>query len=111
MVYKVCTRAQWRDASLTGVFTGAPVDLADGFFHFSTASQLHQTLKLHFSGQNELCLLAVKTDALGAGLRWEISRGGALFPHLYEPLMLKHVIGDWPINVAADGTANLPGGL
>ncbi|MBV8756535.1 MAG: DUF952 domain-containing protein [Deltaproteobacteria bacterium] len=86
LIYKIATRAQWQAAEATGVFTGAPVDVADGYIHFSTAEQLPETLAKHFAGQRDLLLIAVEADALGEALRWEPSRGGALFPHLYAPL-------------------------
>jgi uncharacterized protein (DUF952 family) len=86
LIYKIATRAQWQAAEATGTFSGAPVDLRDGYIHFSTAEQLDETLAKHFAGQRDLVLIAVDADALGEALRWEVSRGGALFPHLYAPL-------------------------
>ena len=86
LIYKICPRALWRAAEAAGRFDGAPVDLADGFIHFSSASQLRETAARHFSGQADLLLVAVDPEALGAALKWEPSRGGALFPHLYAPL-------------------------
>ena len=85
-IYKIATRAQWDAAQATGTFHGAPVDLADGYIHFSTAAQVAGTLAKHFAGQHDLLLVTVDADALGPDLRWEVSRGGALFPHLYAPL-------------------------
>jgi uncharacterized protein (DUF952 family) len=85
-IYKICTAAQWRLAEDRGIFEGAAVDLADGYIHFSTASQVAETAAKHFAGQGDLLLVAVKTAALGEALKWEVSRGGALFPHLYAPL-------------------------
>jgi uncharacterized protein (DUF952 family) len=86
IIYKIATRAQWAAATATGVFAGAPVDLADGFIHFSTAAQVAETLAKHFAGQRDLLLIAVHAEPLGDALRWEVSRQGALFPHLYAPL-------------------------
>jgi len=86
LVYKIVPRPLWRAAEADGVFKGAPVDLADGFIHFSTASQTRETAEKHFAGQGDLLLVAVEAEAFGAAMKWEISRGGALFPHLYAPL-------------------------
>lgn len=86
LIYKVATRAQWQAAETTGTFTGAPVDLRDGYIHFSTAEQLPETLAKHFAGQRDLLLIEVEAEPLGDALRWEVSRGGARFPHLYAPL-------------------------
>lgn len=86
LIFKIATRAQWQEAEATGTFAGAPVDLRDGYIHFSTAEQLDETLAKHFAGQRDLVLIAVEAEALGDALRWEVSRGGALFPHLYAPL-------------------------
>lgn len=87
-IYKIATRAQWDAAGTTGTFLGAPVDLADGYIHFSTASQVAETLAKHFAGQRDLLLVTVDAGALGTDLRWEPSRGGQLFPHLYAPLLV-----------------------
>jgi uncharacterized protein (DUF952 family) len=86
LIYKIATTAQWRDAEAAGVFHGAPIDLADGYIHFSTGEQVRETLAKHFAGRRELLLVTVDGDAFGDSLRWEVSRGGALFPHLYAPL-------------------------
>ena len=90
-IYKISTASLWREAERAGAFTGAPVDLADGFIHFSTATQVADTAARHFAGQNDLVLVAVDADALGTALRHEPSRGGALFPHLYGKLPLTAV--------------------
>jgi uncharacterized protein (DUF952 family) len=87
-IYKICPVGLWRTAEATGVFEGAPVDAADGFIHFSDAGQVAETARRHFAGQDDLVLIAVDADALGGALRFEPSRGGALFPHLYAPLPL-----------------------
>lgn len=86
LIYKVATRAQWQAAETTGTFAGAPIDLRDGYIHFSTAEQLPETLAKHFAGQHDLLLIEVEAEPLGAALRWEVSRGGQLFPHLYAAL-------------------------
>jgi uncharacterized protein (DUF952 family) len=85
-IYKVCDGAEWAAAERSGAYQGAPVDLADGYIHFSTAAQLGETLRKHFRGRTGLVLVAVDAAALGAALRWEQSRGGDLFPHLYAAL-------------------------
>lgn len=87
-IYKICERAAWRLAEQAGTYGGSPVDARDGFIHFSTAAQLAETLAKHFAGSRELLLVAVDADALGVALKWEPSRGGELFPHLYAALPL-----------------------
>lgn len=91
LIYKIAPRPLFEAAERDGRFTGAPVDLADGYIHFSTAAQVAETAARHFAGETDLVLVAVSTEALGAALRYEPSRGGALFPHLYGPLDLAHV--------------------
>ncbi len=86
IIYKIMTLAQWRQAEAAGRFEGAPVDLADGYIHFSDAATVRETAARHFAGQADLVLVAVAADALGGDLKWEVSRGGALFPHLYASL-------------------------
>lgn len=86
LIYKVCLAADWQHAVTEGTYRGSPVDLRDGFIHFSTAAQLPETLRRHFAGQRDLVLVELDARALGAGLRWEPSRGGDLFPHLYGEL-------------------------
>ena len=90
-IYKICERTSWRLAEQTGTYCGSDADAGDGFIHFSTAAQLAGTMAKHFSGQRELLLVAVDADALGSGLKWEPSRGGELFPHLYAALPLTAV--------------------
>ncbi|RUT34500.1 DUF952 domain-containing protein [Arsenicitalea aurantiaca] len=104
-IYKVADRAVFEQAA-DGVFTGMPVDHADGFIHFSTAGQLPGTLAKHFAGKADLVLLGVRT--LGLDLVWEPSRGGDLFPHLYRPLPLDAIAWVLPLAVDADGRADLP---
>jgi len=88
LIYKIISAPEWRRAEAAGVFGGAAVDLADGFIHFSTAAQAEETAAKHFAGQTDLLLVAVDAATLGDALKWEVSRGGALFPHLYAPLSL-----------------------
>lgn len=107
-VYKICSEALWRRAQETGVFVGAPVDRADGFIHLSTAAQVAETAARHFAGQDGQVLLAVNTAALGAALKWEPSRGGALFPHLYGPLPISAVAQVWNLPLGNDGRHRFP---
>ncbi len=90
-IYKLLALDEWRAAERAGTFAGSSVDIADGFIHFSTAEQLAETARRHFAGRADLVCLAVETDDLAA-LRWEASRGGDLFPHLYAPLETKKVL-------------------
>jgi len=103
LIYKICPRPLWQEAERDGVFRGAPVDRADGYIHFSTAEQVRETAAKHFAGQADLVLVAVEAEALGAALRWEPSRGGALFPHLYGELSLREVIWVKPLALGPDG--------
>jgi uncharacterized protein (DUF952 family) len=103
LIYKVCAASEWRDATRAGAFRGSAVDLRDGFIHFSTSAQLAETLRRHFAGQRDLVLVAIDPEALGAGLRWEPSRGGDLFPHLYGDLPVSLARQVTPLDVEADG--------
>lgn len=107
-IYKICERALWQEAERLGAFHGAPVDLRDGFIHFSTASQVAATAALHFAGAGDLVLIAVDAQALGGALRFEASRGGALFPHLYGFLPLTAVLWTKPLPLGADGRHVFP---
>ena len=102
LIYKVADRGLVESATASGTFHGAPIDLADGFIHFSTASQLRDTLRLHFAGQGDLMLLAIRVSALD-DLRWEPSRGGQLFPHLYGSLPVEAVIRVDDLPLGPDG--------
>jgi uncharacterized protein (DUF952 family) len=108
LIYKICPEALWRDAEMSGRFNGAPIDLADGYIHFSTGAQARETAAKHFAGQRNLLLIAVDTSRLGEALRHEPSRGGALFPHLYAPLDPKSARWIAPLPLAADGTHLFP---
>jgi uncharacterized protein (DUF952 family) len=107
LVYKIAPRALWREAEMAGEFTGAPVDLADGFIHFSTAEQAQETAAKHFRGQAGLLLIAIDAGRLGPSLRFEPSRGGALFPHLHAALSLEAVRWIAPLALAADGVPDV----
>jgi uncharacterized protein (DUF952 family) len=111
LIYKICPRALWREAEAAGRFTGAPIDRADGFIHFSTAEQTAETAARHFAGQADLLLIAVEADRLGAALRYEPSRGGALFPHLYGDLPLSAVASVEELPLGEDGRHVLPAGM
>lgn len=91
-VFKIEQSDVWQEAQKRGAYNGAPVDLADGFIHFSAADQVAKTLAKHFAGQKNLLLIAVDSAKLGSSLRWEASRGGALFPHLYADLPMDAVV-------------------
>ncbi len=108
LIYKIAPRALWREAEARRTFTGAPVDLADGYIHFSTAAQVRETAAKHFSGQDDLLLIAVDTEGLGAALKWEVSRGGALFPHLYAALDPATALWVKPLPLDADGAHIFP---
>jgi len=104
-MYKICPAPLWHAAEASGVFHGAPVDTADGFIHFSTADQVAETAARHFAGLDDLLIVAVDAGALGAALKYEESRGGALFPHLYGPLRLDAVRWAKPLPLGPDGHA------
>ena len=107
-IYKICERAQWRAAEAAGQYRGSSVDERDGFIHFSTAAQLAETASKHFAKAADLMLVAVDVAALGSPLRWEPSRGGALFPHLYGALPLRAVRWARPLPDEIDGRRSLP---
>ncbi|TWG99899.1 uncharacterized protein (DUF952 family) [Mesorhizobium sp. J18] len=108
LIYKICTKALWRQAEEDGIFRGAPVDVEDGYIHFSTAAQVRETAAKHFGGQSGLVLVAVDAEALGDDLRYEVSRGGALFPHLYAPLPLSAVRWAVPLPLDKNGLHVFP---
>jgi uncharacterized protein (DUF952 family) len=108
VAYKVLTAEQMATLEADGAFVGAPVDLADGYIHLSTSEQLGETLDKHFSGQDNLHLAAVDLEALGAAVKWEPSRGGALFPHVYAPLPLSAIVAYGPLERGEDGEVKLP---
>ena len=108
LIYKICSRSLWREAEALGRFTGAPVDRADGFIHFSTAAQVAETAARHFAGSDDLLLVAVEAEALGPALRHEPSRGGDLFPHLYGDLPLSAVRSVAALPLGPDGRHLFP---
>jgi uncharacterized protein (DUF952 family) len=107
-IYKICERASWRLAEQTGTYRGSAADARDGFIHFSTAAQLAGTLAKHFAGRGDLLLVAVNAGALGEALKWEPSRGGELFPHLYAALPLAAVRWTKPVADEVGGRRALP---
>lgn len=108
LIYKICPASLWREAERIGRFEGSPVDRADGYIHFSTASQVAETAARHFAGQRDLLLITVDGDTLGEALKWEPSRGGALFPHLYAPLPVTAAMSVVALPLGADGRHALP---
>lgn len=94
--YKILTADQWVQFQHDGQFHGAPIDIADGYIHMSTAEQLAETLAKHFAGQDNLTIAEIDLPSVGTNLKWEVSRGGALFPHLYAPLPMSAVIAHRP---------------
>lgn len=107
-VYRLLSESDWAAAQSTGSFRGSEHDLRDGFIHFSTAEQVAETAAKHYAGRAGLLLLGVRVEALGAALRWEVSRGGALFPHLYAELAVSAVARVDAVPLAADGRHVLP---
>jgi uncharacterized protein (DUF952 family) len=103
IVYKIIATEEWAAAEAAGAFTGAAIDRADGFIHFSTAEQAPETAAKWFAGGGDLTLVAIDAEALGKDLRWEPSRGGALFPHLYGPLPMSAVLWSRPLPLGLDG--------
>lgn len=102
-IFKILPASLWAQALQTGWFSGSPVDLADGYIHFSTAAQLRETAAKHFAGQSDLLVVAIDTRAIAGALKWEPSRGGALFPHLYAPLPVSAAIWARPLPLAGNG--------
>ena len=109
-IYKILRAPEWAALSELGTTAGAPIDVADGFVHFSTADQVQETLDKHFAGETQLVLLACNTDDLGESLKWEKSRGDQMFPHLYRGLSLGDVV--WQRPIVSDGASHtLPEGV
>jgi uncharacterized protein (DUF952 family) len=108
VAYKVLTADQMAMLLQDGVFLGAPIDLADGYIHLSAADQVTETVDKHFAGQDDLHIAAVDLAALGDAVKWEPSRGGQLFPHVYAALPLSAVTAHMPLGRGADGAVLLP---
>lgn len=111
LIYKIVDAPSWRCAVQAGEFTGAAIDLQDGFIHFSTAEQVEETLQKYFTGQPDLMLFSVDANLLGEALKWEVSRGGVLFPHLYASLPISAVVDQFELPVLPDGKHRLPDGF
>ncbi len=110
LIYKIFRADEWAVLTEQGSTLGAPVDLADGYVHFSTAAQVGETAAKHFADQEGLVLLALDSEQLGAALKWEPSRGGALFPHLYRALEFQDVLWSKPLPLR-DGVHEFPEGV
>lgn len=108
--YKLVDRAEWAAARAAGAYAGSTVDRPDGYIHLSGAGQLAETARRHYAGRADLMLVTVDLSALGDGLKWEASRGGALFPHLYGPLPISAAVGERPLSVDADGVMRFDDG-
>ncbi|HTG38532.1 DUF952 domain-containing protein [Sphingomonas sp.] len=108
IAYKVLTAQQMAALEADAGFAGAPVDLTDGYIHLSTARQLTETVDKHFAGQDDLHVAAIDLSTLGDAVRWEESRGGQLFPHIYAALPLSAVVAYGPLVRDEDGTVRLP---
>jgi uncharacterized protein (DUF952 family) len=103
LIYKIFRRSEWDAFRAAGETAGAPIDLADGYIHFSTSAQVAETAAKWFATESDLVLVAFNEDALGPALKWEPSRGGALFPHLYRHLRLSDVVWDKSLPLGATG--------
>jgi len=107
LIYKILSRAEWDAAKAVGRFEGSAVDHQDGFIHLSAADQAQTTAALYFKGLPDLVLLGVEAEGLGEALKWEASRGGALFPHLFRPLLVSEVVTEAHLTLDADGVPQL----
>jgi uncharacterized protein (DUF952 family) len=108
IAFKILTKDQMETLEHEGVFAGAPIDLQDGYIHLSTAEQTVETLEKHFAGQSDLWIAAVDLEALGETVKWEPSRGGQLFPHIYAALPLSAVTAYSPVHYEPDGSLRFP---
>lgn len=107
-IYKILLRSEWTAAQTAGEFQGSAIDLQDGYIHFSTAAQARETARRYFVWLKDLVVLEVEGDDLGPALRWEPSRGGDLFPHLYAPLAVADVKAVHEAPLDADGVPEMP---
>lgn len=110
LIFKIFRTVEWQTLRKQRKTTGAPIDVADGYIHFSTAAQAAQTAAKHFAGHDDLFLIACETDTLGQALEWEVSRGDDLFPHLYREMLLEDVVWAMPLPLV-DGAHQFPAGL
>jgi uncharacterized protein (DUF952 family) len=111
LIYKICSLADWTAATVAGCYTGSADDLRDGFIHFSTRAQVAETARRHFSGQVDLVLIAFEASSLGDALRWEPSRGGDLFPHLFAELPTSLALWVKPMPLDAACVPIVPDGV
>ena len=107
-IFKILLPQEWQELKTTGQMSGAPIDVKDGYVHFSTAAQLRDTAAKHFPAQKEIVVLACETDLMESELKWETSRGGDLFPHLYGPLDIRCVVWHETVDLK-DGVHQFPG--
>lgn len=107
-IYKVLDNSEWEKARSAGLFSGSPIDIEDGYIHFSTASQVVETVAKHFHGQTNLVLVTVDAEDLGDTLKWEPSRGGDLFPHLYGSLDVALALEVQALGDRGDGGHDFP---
>lgn len=107
-VYKITTRDAWAEAERTGAFSGAEIDLKDGYIHLSTATQAAETARLHFRGHENLLVVGFDAEAFDDQLKWEPSRGGQLFPHVYGVLPTRAAISATPAPLDGEGVPQLP---
>ncbi len=107
-IYKIISRAEWATAKTAGALIGSAKDLADGYIHLSTAAQASETARLHFQGQTDLVLLTCEAETFGEALKWEPSRGGQLFPHLFIPLPVSAVLSVDDLPLDAQGAPQVP---
>lgn len=110
VAYKLVDRAEWEAARAAGAYAGSAVDLADGYIHMSSAAQLAETARRHYAGRNDLLLVTVDLTVLGEALKWEASRGGALFPHLFAPLPVTAALQERGLSVDAKGVMRFDDG-
>ena len=108
VIYKICPAALWNEAVAKGIFTGAPIDHTDGYIHFSDAEQARETAAKYFHGQADLLLIALEDAQFGDKMKWEASRGGALFPHLYGTFSPADALWVKPLPLNADGSHMFP---
>jgi len=111
VIYKICSRQEWDEATSVGLFLGSAVDLKDGFIHFSAPHQTRETAAKHFAGQSDLVLISIETSQHGDQLRWEESRGGDLFPHLYAPLPTASATSVVELPLDIEGKHQFPDGF
>jgi len=108
LIYKISPREDWEQARSAGIFTGAPIDLADGYIHFSTRAQVAETAAKHFTAKKDLILAAIDTTTLGDALKFEVSRNNDQFPHLYAELSMDSVVWSRPILLDENNIHILP---